>query len=116
MRSLLPAAPEFATSRARSEIRPARRPRTSTETLPECNGSRRPELRSCSPPAVHTQRLTGHEAGTIRGQKGNRRRHLIGRAKAAHRNGLGPFGKTAFEIVAIFPPVCADRPCGANWT
>src|SRR5712671_6920436 len=77
-------------------------------------GFRRLSKPAGSPTAVDTDRLAGHKGGLVRGEKSDHRRHLVGAAEAADRDGFGALGKPDFQIVAILPPVGADRPRGAD--
>src|SRR6478735_6831404 len=69
-----------------------------------------------SPSPVDTDRLAGHKSGLVRGEKRDHCRYLVGAAEAAHRDGFGALGKPDLEVVAVFPPVGADRPRGADRT
>src|SRR4029077_20289650 len=69
-----------------------------------------------SPPAVDADRLAGDESGLVRGEEGDHRGDFVGAAKAPHRDRLSALPEADFEVVAVFAPIGADRPRGADRT
>src|SRR5215471_2004193 len=73
-------------------------------------------IRFILPSSIDADCLTGDESRLIRGEKGDHRGDLVRGAEAADRDRFGALPEADLEIVAIFAPVCADRPRGADWT
>src|SRR5260370_42439337 len=66
------------------------------------------------PAAVDADCLAGDEAGFVGGEIGDHRGDLVGLAEAPDGNRLRALAETDLQVVAVFAPVGADCPRGAD--